>query len=82
MRNELKRFFLRALHRMDGAPLPQSTLLAAARTAFPGVLESEISDAHRQLEADGFLAGNRDDLDGQVTWTLTVKGKHKASSLG
>lgn len=81
MRNDLKRFFLRALDRMSGTPLPQPAMFAAARGAFPGVLESEIDAACRDLEVDGFISASRDNLDGLISWTLTIKGQHKANAI-
>lgn len=81
MRNTLKRFILRALDQMGGQPISQIALFAAVRSAFPTALESEITAAHKDLESDGFVAGARDDLDSQVTWTLTTKGQHKANAI-
>lgn len=80
---DIKRFLLRALGRLNGVPWPDELLDQAARQGvFPPPLQSDIHQAKRELEADGFLQGDRDDLDGQVTWTLTEKGRHKAKQLG
>ncbi len=48
----------------------------------PRPLQSDINQAKRELEHDGYLQGNRDELDGLLTWTLTEKGRHKARQLG
>jgi hypothetical protein len=80
---ELKRFLLRALFRLNGVPWPDALLDEAARQAvLPRPLQSEISQAKRELECDGYLQGCRDELDESLTWTLTDKGRHKAKQLG
>jgi len=80
---DIKRFLLRALARTDGLPMPESSLIQAAKDALvPRPLLSDIEQAKRELEADGFTQGTRDELDGSVTWTLTTKGAHKAKQLG
>jgi hypothetical protein len=80
---ELKRFVLRAMGRLNGLPWPDALLEEAARQAVvPRPLESDIHQAKRELERAGYIQGSRDELDGEVTWTLTDKGLHKAKQLG
>jgi hypothetical protein len=81
--SDIKRFVLRALFRLDGVPWPDPLLDDAVRQGIlPRPLQSDINQAKRELEAAGFLQGDRDDLDGLLTWTLTEKGRHKARQLG
>jgi len=78
----LKRFLLRALSRMSGLPLGDAQLRDTAALALvPVPLVCDVTVALRELEADGFIAGHRDDLDGVLTWTLTDKGQHKAKQF-
>jgi len=80
---EIKRFLIRASSRLNGLPWPDPLLDEAVRQGLvPRPLQSDINDAKRELETTGYLQGNRDDLDGQITWTLTDKGRHKARQLG
>ncbi len=80
---DIKRFLLRALWRLDGIPWPDALLDEAARQGvMPRPLQSDINQAKRELERDGYLQGNRDELDGLLSWTLTEKGRHKARLLG
>jgi hypothetical protein len=80
--NELKRFILRALWQLKGIPWPDTILEDAARQAvLPRPLQSELNQAKRELEQDGFIQGDRDELDGSLTWTLTAKGRHRAKQL-
>ena len=81
--SEIKRFVLRALGRLNGLPWPDTLMDEAARQAIlPRPLQSDINQAKRELEGAGFINGTRDDLDDSLTWTLTDKGRHKASQLG
>ena len=80
---DIKRFLVRALHRLNGLPWPDALLDDAVRQALvPSPLQSDIQQAKRELETGGFLQGSRDELDDQLTWTLTEKGRHKAKQLG
>jgi hypothetical protein len=79
---DLKRFLIRALYRLNGIPWPDALMNEAARQAvIPPPLRSDISQAKRELESAGFIHGCRDDLDGLVSWTLTDKGRHRASEI-
>jgi hypothetical protein len=81
--SDIKRFLMRALWRLNGLPWPDALMDEAARQALvPRPLQSDINQAKRELEAAGFIQGNRDELDELVTWTLTDKGGHKAKQLG
>jgi hypothetical protein len=80
---ELKRFIVRALFRLHGLPWPDVLLEEAARQAIlPRPLLSDIHQAKRELESDGYILGQRDELDGELSWSLTPKGRHKAAQLG
>lgn len=80
---EIKRFLLRAMLRLNQLPWPDPLLDEAVRQgAWPRPLVSDIHQAKRELESAGYIQGNRDDLDGLLTWTLTDKGRHKAHELG
>ncbi len=80
---DIKRFFLRALLRLNGLPWPDALMEDAARQSLlPPPLQSDIRQAKRELERAGFIQGDRDDLDEVLTWTLTDKGRHKAKQLG
>lgn len=79
---DIKRFVLRALLRLRGIPWPDGLLDDATRQGLrPRPLQSDINQAKRELERAGFIQGARDELDDTVTWTLTDKGRHKATEL-
>lgn len=81
--SEIKRFLLRALWRLNGLPWPDPLMDEAARQGLvPRPLQSDINQVKRELEAAGYIQGERDDLDDLLTWTLTEKGRHKARQLG
>lgn len=82
MQRILKRFILLALNACDGLPMPQPALVSAVQTlARPGQpTQSDVVDALKAVEADGYAQGASDDL-AETTWTLTTKGIHKAHSL-
>lgn len=81
-RGQLKRLALRALLTMDGVPLPDASLRDHIRNVAPeDALESEITQAMRELEAVRLVCGNRDEVTGRLTWTLTDRGAHKAKQL-
>ena len=81
--SDIKRFVLRAMLRLNGIPWPDALLDEAVRqNIVPRPLQSDISQAKRELETAGFLQGCRDELDDLLSWTLTEKGRHKATQLG
>jgi hypothetical protein len=81
--SDTKRFVLRALWRLNNVPWPDGLLDEAIKQGvLPRPLQSEIAQAKRELETAGYIQGQRDDLDGMLTWTLTGKGRHKARELG
>ena len=75
-------FVLRALRRMQGIPMPNTTLVASVQTGFPAQTPSqaEVSALLADMEADGYLVAVNDDIAGRV-WTLTMKGTAKALQL-
>ena len=81
--SDIKRFLLRALFRLGGIPWPDALLNdAVSQGILPRPLQSDINQAKRELENAGYLQGDRDELDGLLSWTLTDKGRHKAKQLG
>ena len=79
---DIKRFVLRAMLRLNGIPWPDPLLDEAVRHGLmPRPLQSDISQAKRELERAGYIQGSRDDLDDSLTWTLTEKGRHKGREL-
>lgn len=82
-RADIKLFFLRAMVRMDGQPMPESVLIDTAMIngAFmPRPTQGDAVTAIRELEADGYVAGTADELTEQRFWVLTTKGKLRAQS--
>jgi hypothetical protein len=78
----IKRFILRALLAMQGMPMPGEALDQAVKGAVPPrPLQSDIESARNQLEEGGFIIGTKDDLDGSVSWALTMKGQIRAKQL-
>jgi hypothetical protein len=80
---QIKRIILRALLATGGLPLPDATLDdAVSQLVVPRPLASDVKQAKRELEADEFIHGSRDDMDETlITWTLTAKGTHRAQQL-
>ncbi len=80
---DIKKFVLRYVWAANGLPLPSKQLDQACLDAFtPRPLLSDVHDARRELERDGFIQGQKDDLDEtETTWSLTSKGVHKAKAL-
>lgn len=83
MKAKLKRAVLVVLLACDGVPMPQSALVSAVglavRPACP--TRSDVEEAIKDVEAEGYASGVTEDLTGEVTWTLTEKGVHKARQL-
>ncbi len=81
--NDIKRFILLALWQLKGSPWPDALLDDATRQAIlPRPLQSDLNEAKRALEREGYIQGDRDDFDQALTWTLTAKGRHRAKQLG
>ena len=79
---QIKRFILRALLKLEGAPMPGEALDQAVKeTLAPRPLQSDIELARRDLEEKKFILGTKDELDGNVSWSLTTKGELKAKQL-
>lgn len=72
-----------ALAACDGVPMPSGALESAvgllARPADP--TRSDIVEAIKDCEAEGFCSGVTDTFSQEVTWTLSGKGVHKAREL-
>jgi hypothetical protein len=80
--NTTKRFVLRHLLAADGVPMPEATLEDACRALQPGLLLSDFHLALRELQGDGFIIGNKDELADCPSWALTVpKGMLRAKQL-
>ena len=79
---KLHRVILLVLNQCDGVPMPENVLVDAAalllRVEAP--TRDDIADALKDVEAAGYAAGLSDDIAGR-SWTLTVKGTHKARQL-
>ncbi|MDB6109776.1 MAG: hypothetical protein JWR69_1526 [Pedosphaera sp.] len=81
-RSEIKSLILRALLSADGTPIREDILTETVQKGFtkaPPLVDIDI--ARRELEREKFIAGNSDDLGGESTWTLTIKGQHRAKQL-
>jgi hypothetical protein len=81
MKAKVKIWILRALHQMDGVPLPQAALMQTIFNAYPGALQSDADAAIRELQSHALIHPSHDAITETVTWTLTDAGKHKASQL-
>lgn len=81
MKPQIKRFILISLQEMDGIPMTSRAMEDQVRITFPGVHTSDILDARRDLETNGYVCGNTNTAIGTVTWTLTEKGQHAAKQL-
>jgi hypothetical protein len=81
---QIKRMIVRSLARAKGEPLREDSLTSGIRDVLtPRPLLSDVHEAWRGLEGDGFIVGTADILEPEVrTWTLTDKGRHLATRLG
>jgi hypothetical protein len=79
---EIKAWLLRALEICGDRPMPDSTLRASTRLAFPhlALTEADLGRLIRDLEREQYLTGTADDILG-LQWMLTPKGKLKAALL-
>jgi hypothetical protein len=82
MKPRLKQSLLLILHAADGVPMPEPALFEAVRIHARPLqpTDGDTADALKELEAAGYAAGASDDIEGR-TWTLTLKGRHKARQL-
>jgi hypothetical protein len=73
---EIKAFALRALKETGGQPLPDSTLRASIRLAFPhlSITEGDLSDVLGGLDSAGLITGLTNDFTRKLVWVLTDKG--------
>lgn len=68
------------LHNVN-RPFSESLLVDAASLRFdPRPTQGDVTDAIKQAEASGFIAGYSDELDGKI-WQLTPKGILRAREL-
>jgi len=80
--NQIKRFVLQALLRLQGEPMSGELLDQVVKeTVKPRPLQSDIDLATNQLEQDKFISGVKDDLDDSISWALTTKGEIKAKQF-
>ena len=81
-RNAIKRLVLKALLKMDGTPLRESSVYDSIKIGIsPTPTDGEIKVAVQELEADKFITGAADQLDGEISWALTPKGTIRAQQL-
>lgn len=82
MRVKLIRLILLAINAYDGMPMPEEPLFAAVRMVSgpDKPTQADFSDALKEAEGKGYVAGASDDLSGR-TWSLTTAGVHKARAL-
>lgn len=80
--DNIKLFVFKTLRAMDGVPISDDQLVATIQVLIsPKPTLSAINTATEEMESYGFLSATRDDVFKNKTWTLTVRGKHKASQL-
>ena len=81
-RDNIKLFIFKILSAADGVPLSDEQVNSTLQLLIaPKPTLADISAAKRDLEGDDYIAGTRDGVFKQISWTLTEKGKHKASQL-
>ena len=80
MKAKLNCAILRALLACDGLPMPESALLGAVRALSrpAGLTEGDLLEALHEVEARGFVSGASDELTGERSWILTLKGVLRA----
>jgi hypothetical protein len=61
--------------------MPEITLLDAIALAYPEALRADVKSELIELESEGFIVPDRDDLTRVVSWTLTSKGKHAVKQI-
>jgi hypothetical protein len=83
MKSKLKQSLLAVLNACDGLPMPESALVSAAQLyARPDEpTDSDVRDALQELERKRYAAAVTDELTQERTWTLTVKGTHRAREI-
>lgn len=81
---QVKIFALRALARMGGQPMPDDALRNTLLLGFrhTDLTRTAADAAVRELDADGHLIGVKDDLTGEIHWSLTAKGEAAAARHG
>ncbi len=83
MKAKLKRGILLVLLSWDGMPMDEASLVSAVQAhARPGQPTlADVSEALKDVEAGGYVAGVTDSFLGQRTWTLTAQGVHQARQM-
>jgi hypothetical protein len=78
----IKRNILKALESCDGVPMPENSLVTAVQLLGRPMLATrgDIKAGVEALELEDFIAGVSDSIIG-TSWTLTLKGIHKARQL-
>lgn len=83
MKPKLKRAILLALSKCDGQPMPESALVSAAqimtRPLSPTI--SDVTEALKDCEAEGYCLGVTEEVTQERSWTLTAKGTHATRRL-
>lgn len=79
----LKRSILLVIKSWDGMPMPQRSVITAAQAhaGQPRPTDSDMSDALRACETEGYITGTVDEFSGEQVWLLTAKGIIKAQQL-
>ena len=78
---QLKSLMLRALKKMGDNPMTRESLDNTLALVNRNLLGTEIESALRELEAEGYIIGVRDELTEIVSYALTIKGKAAAARL-
>ena len=83
MRAKIIRALLISLLRADGQPMPEDSLIEAARLVVrpeqPTI--DDVIEHLRTLASEGYLSGTTEELMRERFWNLTIKGKDKARQL-
>ena len=83
MRAKIIRALLISLLRADGQPMPEDSLIEAARLVVrpeqPTI--DDVIEHLRTLASEAFISGTTDELTRERFWNLTIKGKDKARQL-
>lgn len=82
METQIKQFILKALAAAGGTPVPDATLRAVTRNAFPHVAVTvlKLNDAVEGLKTAKLIDDTDDGVSGRV-WLLTPAGVIRAKAL-
>ena len=83
MRSRMRRLVLMSLLSAGGTPMSEAALCAAVDLGMrpAEATRSDIEMVIRDCEAEGMIQGITDEMMGERTWSLTVKGEHRARGL-